>query len=258
MKPVLLIFISLIGILPAVAQKGKKKSQPAQETTEQVQPQKQEEQPQQQSQPAQQQVNPLGEHFAKKYAVASRWNDFDIVKEAMYDLIIEYPGSDSLIHALAVLYYENQKYPSSVLICQDLLARNPKNVAALELAGLGYEGLNLFDRALQNYESLYLLTNNSNTLYKMAFLQFQLKRYPECLTNVEILLTKPEADTQKLIFPDAQNKEKEYAMRVGLLNLKGMAYREQADKVNAKKAFDEALKIAPDFQPAKQNLANLK
>ncbi|MBY0432531.1 MAG: hypothetical protein K2U26_00305 [Cyclobacteriaceae bacterium] len=202
--------------------------------------------------------NPLGEHFAKKYSVANRWNDFDVARDAMYDLIVEYPGSDSLIFALAYMYFENQKYPSSVLVCQDLLARDPKNTSALELAAAGYEGLSIFDRALQSYESLFLLTNNNATLYKMAFLQYQLKRYAECITNVDILLSKPEAETLKVTFNDTENKPKEYAMKVSLLNLKGMAYKDQSDKVNAKKYFDEALKIAPDFLPAKQNLASVK
>lgn len=202
--------------------------------------------------------NPLGDHFGKKYAIASRWNDFDVARDAMYDLIVEYPGSDSLIFALAYLYYENAKYPSSVLVCQDLLARNPKNAEALELSGLGYESLSLNERALQSFESLFLITNNNSTLYKMAFLQYQLKRYTESMTNADFLLTKPEADALKVTYNDAANIPKEYALKVGLLNLKGMIYRDQADKVNAKKFFEEALKAAPDFAPAKKNLAELK
>jgi tetratricopeptide (TPR) repeat protein len=203
-------------------------------------------------------TNAIGEHFAKKYSVASRWNDFDVAKDAMYDLIIEYPGSDSLIFALAYLYYENQKYPSSVLVCQDLLNRNPKNLQALELAGMDYENLNIYDRALQSYESLFLLTNNSLTLYKMSFLQYELKRYTECITNVDILLAKTDADTIKVTFNDTANKPKEYPMKVALLNLKGMAYKDQSDKVNARKYFQEALAIAPDFLFAKQNMDGLK
>jgi tetratricopeptide (TPR) repeat protein len=202
--------------------------------------------------------SPLGDHFGRKYAIAARWNDFDVAKDAMYDLIVEYPGSDSLIFALAYYYYENQKYPSSILVCQDLLARNPKNVEAIELTGMGYESLSINDRALQSFESLFLITNNNATLYKMSFLQYQLKRYTESMTNVDFLLTKPEADSLKITYNDATNIPKEYPMKVALLNLKGMIYKDQSDKVNAKKSFEEALKIAPDFELAKKNLAALK
>ena len=98
--------------------------------------------------------SPIAEHFIKKYTIATRWNDLEVSKNALYDLIIEYPGNDSLIFSLALFYYENQKFPSSVLICQDLLTRNPKNVGALELVAESYQGLNLPDKALPNYEGL--------------------------------------------------------------------------------------------------------
>ncbi len=200
----------------------------------------------------------IATHFAKKNSVASRWNDLDVAKDALYDLIVEFPGNDSLIFSLAYFYYEHQNHTSSVLVCKDLLARNPKNAQALELSAIGYEGLVIYDRALQNYESLFLLTNNNLTLYKMAILQYQLKRYPECLTNVDILLASPEAATLKATFNDKENKPKEYILKVALLNIKGLVYKDQADKVNAKKFFDEALAAAPDFLPAKQNLESLK
>ncbi|CAN5261688.1 hypothetical protein BH09BAC3_BH09BAC3_22890 [soil metagenome] len=196
-------------------------------------------------------------HFATKYSLANRWNDPDVAKSALYDLIVFYPGSDSLIFALALSYYENQKYTSSILIGNDLLARTPKSEAVLELLGLSFEGLNISDRALQNFESLYLINNKVEILYKMTFLQYELKKYPECLINIDILLTKPEAETLKLTFKDTKGKQKEYPMKVALLNLKGLVYKDQADKINAKKYFDQAIAAAPDFAPAKDNLAAL-
>jgi len=200
----------------------------------------------------------LGEHYARKYSIAQRWGDYDVAKDALYDLIIEYPGNDSIIFTLAYFYYENQKYPSSAMICKDLLTRDSKNVPALELAGMSYENLNIKDRALQSYESLFLLTNNNSTLYKMASLQYDLKRYKESLTNADILLGKPEADSLKVIFNDAKDLPKEYSIRAALLNLKGLVYKAQEDKVNARKSFEESLKVAPDFDAAKKNLASLK
>lgn len=251
MKKVIVIYLVIMLAVPvANAQKSTKSAQ----TKDQAAQQKPAETKPVQPAPG----NPLGDHFGRKYAIAARWNDFDVAKDAMYDLIVEYPGSDSLIFALAYYYYENQKYPSAILVCQDLLARNPKNVEALELTGMGYEGLNINDRALQSFESLFLITNNNATLYKMAFLQYQLKRYTESLTNADFLLTKPEADSLKITYNDATNTPKEYPMKVALLNLKGMIYKDQADKPNAKKSFEEALKIAPDFELAKKNLAGLK
>lgn len=198
------------------------------------------------------------DHYARKYAVAQRWGDYDVAKDALYDLIAEFPGNDSLIFSLAYFYYENQKHASCAVVCNDLLARNSKNVAALELSAISYEGLGIKDKALQNYESLFLITSSNSTLYKMASLQYDLKRYGESLTNSDILLAKPQTDSLKVVFNDAKNNAKEYPLKAAIFNLKGLSFKAQGDAANARKAFEEALKIEPAFEAAKQNLASLK
>jgi tetratricopeptide (TPR) repeat protein len=141
---------------------------------------------------------------------------------------------------------------------QELLARNSKNPAALELTASSYEGLNINEKALQNYESLYLLSNSLSVLYKVSFLQYGLNRYQECLANTDIILASKEADEVKVAFTTTDNKTKEYSIRIPILNLKGMVARDTGDKVSAKKYFEQALTLAPDFQAAKDNLAKLK
>lgn len=197
-------------------------------------------------------------HYSRKYAVAQRWGDYDVAKDAMYDLIAEYPGNDSLIFSLAYFYYENQKHASSAVICNDLLARNSRNTAALELSALSYEGLSLKDKALQSYESLFLATNNNSTLYKMVSLQYDLKRYGESLTNADILLSKPQSDSLRVVFTDSKGNSKEHPLKAAVMNLKGLNYKAQGDNVNARKFFEEALKVDPAFDAARQNLASIK
>ena len=246
MKRIVIIFLISGLSLAAGAQTQKQpaKAEPAKTPT---------------TQPAKQAVSPLTEHFYKKYITAFQWSDYEVAKDALYDLIIENPANNSLIFSLAFYYYENEKFASAVLVSQQLLARNPKNIPALEISAVGYEVMGVPDRSLQNYESLYLLTNNVNTLYKMSFLQYDLKRFTECLATIDILLAKPELDALKVTFNDVENKPKEYPMKVSVLNLKGLAVQEQfGDKAAAKKLFEEALAIAPDFVMAKQNLAKVK
>jgi outer membrane protein assembly factor BamD (BamD/ComL family) len=69
----------------------------------------------------------ITDHFYKKYVTAIKWNDFEVAKSALYDLIMENPQNDSLILSLAYHYYENQQHVPAVLVSQELLARNPKN-----------------------------------------------------------------------------------------------------------------------------------
>ena len=212
------------------------------------------------TQPAEQdqQIDPMLNLFLMKFNAAMRFNDQDIAKGALYDLIVENPGNDSLFLDLAMMYYEAQNYPSTILVSQELLARNKNNPTALEMAATSFEALNIYDKALQNYEALYLQTDAFLALYKMAFLQYNLKRYTECSATSDILLTKKEADEMKVTFTTADNQNKDYPIRVSVLNLKGMVAKDSGDKVNAKKFFEQALTLAPDFVQAKNGLASLK
>ena len=200
----------------------------------------------------------LSEHFYRKYAAAMRWNDVETAKSAMYDLIVENPQNDSLIYTLGYYYYEEEKFASSLLIAQDLLTIDPKNMAYLEMAGTSAQMLGVNDRALTYFESLYLINDATRTLYSIAFIQYTLKRYAECATSINIILTKPDVDKEKVVFADAKGVDKQYPLKVSILNLKGLLALDQGDKVNAKKAFTEALAISPDFFPAKTNLEKTK
>jgi tetratricopeptide (TPR) repeat protein len=213
---------------------------------------------QQQTTQQQQQLNPLVSHYLMKYNVAVRFNDMATAKDALYDLIVENPANDSLFLNLAVMYYDARQYASTILVSQELLARNAKNTTAIELAAASFEALNIYDKALQHYESLYLQTNGYPSLYKMAFLQFDLKRYNECSATSDILLSKKEADELKVSYNISETQTKEFPIKVAVLNLKGMVARESGDKINAKKFFEQALALAPDFPQAKDNLAKLK
>src|SRR5882724_2839717 len=150
-----LIFVSLVSSVFAQKKKKNEKAEPAKEVVAQPQPVKTEPS-KKDSIPS---INPLIKHYAVKYQIAVQWNDLEVAKDALYDLIIENQGNDSLIYELAFYYYRNQKYPSTVLVSQELLKRNPQNLAALEMSAVGYENIGVLDRALQSYESLYLLQN---------------------------------------------------------------------------------------------------
>ena len=253
------ISIFMITLLAFTAHAQKQPKKPAQQPT-------QTSQPTQPSQPAttstqpntQPPINPLTEHFAKKNALATRWNDLDQAKDALYDLIAENPGNDSLIYVLSVYYFENRQYVSAVLVAQDLLTNNPKNINLLQLAATCYEALGIKEKALTHYESVYLINSSTAVLYKMSILQYDLKKFAESKTNADILMTKRDLDSLKVTMNDVQNKQKEYPLKASILNIQGLLALQANDKPAAKKAFEAALAVSPDFPLAKENLAKLK
>ncbi len=196
-------------------------------------------------------------HAAKKYQLAMRYNDLDGAKNALYSILAENPANDSVLYSLSYLYLEQGQFASAAISAKDLNSLNPENIGALEILGISYENLGLQDKALEAYEDLYFKTSDYQTLYKVAFLQFQTGKYGESMTNADILLGKPEADQLKTVFNTTDNQQKEFPIRVALLNLKGLNAKAQGNMADAKKYFEEALAVAPDFALAKENLNSL-
>ena len=258
----ILTLAMLLTISSASAQKKKgnqKNSEPAKTETPAVQPATPAAQaPAKDTTAALPSINPFLRHFLVKYQVASQFADYDVARDAIYDLLVENAGVDSLLLNLQYLYLENQKYTQGVLVGKAILARDGRNEAALEMTASAFEALNIKDQALSNYETLYLVTNSFPAIYKMAFLQYELKKYPECTASTDIILSRKEADELTATFPVGQDKTKDFKIRVAILNLKGMVARENGDKPTAKKYFEQALALAADFQPAKENLSKLK
>ncbi len=191
------------------------------------------------------------------YRMAIQYNDFAEAKSALYNLILLEPQNDSIRYNLAYIYFDAGQYPSTILACKDILAINPNHLGALELSGVSFENLGLKEKALPNYEKLFMLSNNLNSLYKMAFLQYDLKKYAECGVNIDLLLENKELANASVVFSDENNDSKEYPMKVAVLNLKGLVNKEIGNKDIAKQAFEDALSISPDFQLAKSNLEEL-
>jgi tetratricopeptide (TPR) repeat protein len=199
----------------------------------------------------------LSMHYARTYQAGIRYNDYSIAKHALYNILVENPQNDSILYSLSLLYFQMQQYASAALTAKDVLTFNPDNLGALEIAAVSYENLGVKDKALETYESLYLKTDDFQTLYKMAFLQYETKSYSEAKTNADILLAKKDAESLTVSFDTTDGQQKEYPIKAALINLKGLIAKEQGKKPEAKALFEQTLKISPDFQMAKDNLAEL-
>jgi tetratricopeptide (TPR) repeat protein len=128
---------------------------------------------------------------------------------------------------------------------------------ALEMKAVSLEQIGAFDKSLEDYESLYLKTNNINFLYKVAIFQYDLKRFKEAKTNIDILLSNKQADEIKIYFPDENKQEQEIVMRASLHNLKGLVAKADGNTEEAKKQFAIALEIQPEFYLARTSLEEL-
>ncbi|WP_143960733.1 CDC27 family protein [Litoribacter populi] len=191
------------------------------------------------------------------YQMALRYNDVDVAKSKLYDLIARNPNNARYAEMLATMYFEMDQYASAALVAMDIIEANSKNVAALEIAAYSLEQLGALDRALGHFESLYLLSDDIFSLYKAANLQYSLKKYDEALNSLNMLSKNKKADEEKLAFPTKDNSQQEISMKAAAYNLKGLIYKDKGSSSEAKEAFNQALTFAPEFEVAKENIAEL-
>ena len=167
----------------------------------------------------------LNKIYQANYDRALVYNDYFEAKSALYKLVIMEPENDSLLATLAYLYFDARQDASNVIICMDVLKLNPNNTGAMEMSAISYENLGLKDKSLEYYEKLYLKTIDFQVLYKMAFLQYDLSKFLQSITNIDILLQQPQAEEATVFFTIAE-EEKEFPVKTALINLKGLVNKE--------------------------------
>ncbi len=189
------------------------------------------------------------------YTNAKRFSDVVVAKTAIYNLMALDPSDNSLLDSLAIMYFEYNQYAASLLVSLDILKKNPNHAVAKEISAVSYENLQLYDKALAAYESLYLQNNDLYTMYKIAFLQYNLKRFNESGISSDIILKDPKCLEMKIVFNPERNQQEEVSMKAAVLNLKGLLAKQAGNKEEAKAKFTEALAESNNkFTLAKQNL----
>lgn len=189
------------------------------------------------------------------YQLANQFNDPAVARMALYNILFFTNNQSAVLDSLTLFYYNLNQMPSVALVTKENLKINPDNQVALELGAIALNQLGAKDQALENYEKLFLKNNDSRTLYQVAFMQYELKRFNESETSAEILLKRTDVDEHKMAFNKLDKTQQEVPMRAALLNLKGLLAQEKGEIDEAKALFLEAINLAPGFEVAQANLS---
>lgn len=200
----------------------------------------------------------LYKHYQMKYVFGMKYNDGEVAKDALYSLIALDPNDDSIKMRLCYYYFEQNQFASSLFVSADLLSRYADHADALRINAMSYENLGIRDKAVAAYESLYLKINDIGVLYQVAILQFELERFIECKTNLDIIIKDPQAKALKLNFAKNETEQQAITLEAASYNVKGMIEKKQGTKEDAKKYFEKALELEPEFTLATQNLKDVK
>lgn len=187
---------------------------------------------------------------------AQSFNDAGMEKIALFGLLTLNENDTTALRGIANAYYNEENYTSSILVGLDYLKRYPGDVFALEICALSFEKLRIYDKAVQYYQDFYLRNENDYILYKIAYLQYAIKRNDESISNIDLLLNRVDpAETLQL--NASNNQLQEVLFKAALYNLKGLVTLDLGNKAAAKRFFEEALKLSPDFDAAKFSLDDL-
>ncbi|MEQ9230643.1 MAG: hypothetical protein RIF46_08160, partial [Cyclobacteriaceae bacterium] len=187
-----------------------------------------------------------------------RYNDSEVSRMALYNLLAENPNNAGLRDSLALIYFESQMYASAALVAQEVANFVPDDMLATEIAAISFENLGFKNKAFKFYERLYLNnTDDIGRLYKMGFLQMDLKLFEEALSSAELLTNHKLAEGTALVFPTEKSEGQEVNMKLSALRLKAMIEVARGNKEVAKEYYQNILKVKPDFELAKKELAAL-
>lgn len=193
---------------------------------------------------------------SRVYKTALKNYDLQAATIALYNMQALKPERADLNDSLALLYFAGERYAQAYVIGEEILKNNPKRNDILELVAVSKQNLGLIKEALADYEKLFAADKSVYYLYQTATLQYQLKRYGECVASLDQILASADADKQKVTIRLQQGSQ-EVPMKAAAYNVKGICATELNQEEAARQNFSKAIELFPDFALAKGNMEML-
>ncbi len=190
------------------------------------------------------------------YKTALKNYDLQAATYALYNMLALKPARTDLNDSLALIYFAGERFAQAYITGEQILKNDPKRKDMLELVAISKQNLGLIKESLADYEKLYGIDKSLFYLYQMATLQYQLKRYGECVASLDQIIANPEAEKQKVNIR-VQGGQQEVPMKAAAYNVKGICAVDLSQPDAARDNFNKALKIYPDFVLAKGNLESM-
>lgn len=139
------------------------------------------------------------------------------------------------------------------MLAKELLVAKPKNLQLLEINAVSLQNLNATKEAIDAYEILFANTNNMVHGYQLAMLQNGIKRFAEAQATIAKTVQCKEVENAMVQMPVDKEKNQNVPLKAAAYNLQDLIAYGLKDNATASTAFNEALKIMPEFALATQN-----
>ena len=188
---------------------------------------------------------------------AKKMGDPNVATYSMYKLIALEGANSTYKDSLAFVYFSSRKYASCFLMADEVLERNPKDQAMLELKAVSLESLGALDKSMDTFNELFALSNNNYHGYTLAKLQLAMKKYDDAYATIKKVETLNDPGKIKVTFSINQSHTQQIELLAAIPYLKGLIEEELKKNPEAKLSFEKALRIQPEFVLAKEKLDKL-
>ena len=188
----------------------------------------------------------------KAYQFALNNGDISSAITAVNNLV-QTQGGETYKDSLAILYSQAGMAIPAGRLAKELFDKDNRKTNMLEILAAAYEATGDAKNAIDSYEKLFARSNSMIDGYRLAMLQYGIKRLAEAQSTIQKTLQCQEIKDAYLPFPIDKNQNQNVPLKAAAYNLQGLISFELKDNTAAKQAFDNALAIMPEFTIATQN-----
>ena len=188
---------------------------------------------------------------------AKRMGDPSVATYSMYKLIALEGAGSTYKDSLAFIYFSSRKYASCFLMANEVLERNPKDEAMLEIKAISLESLGAIDKSMEVYQELFALTNNNYHGFNLAKLQLSMKKFDDAYATIKKVETLNDEGKMFVTYSINQNHTQQIELLAAIPYLKGLIEENLEKNPEAKLSYEKALRIQPEFVLAKEKLDKL-
>jgi len=195
----------------------------------------------------------LKKHYLKVYNQAVTYNDANAAISALHN-VVALDSNYAYKDTLSMLYFSTKSYFSALLLSEEVYKAMPGNVDAMARAAECYDELGDPKTATGLFEQVVPKTKSPYHIYKLAVCQYQIKRVAESEASARVAMADTNSKKIGVPFTSIDGTQQAVPVNAAAANLLGVLRMDVKNYADAKKYFQEALKMFPDFAGAKGNL----
>lgn len=188
----------------------------------------------------------------------SQTGDLDMMLYHLYNKAAKDSTDNSSLEQIAYIYLLQGKYVYCINTCNLLLAKNPAHIKGLEILASAYQGVNQRESAIITYQKLLGYKQHPNTYYQLASLYFETGNDQGCQDYLNKVMRDSTSGNYNVVINFQDNQKQTQRQEVNLLaasyNIVGFLYLKNKQIAEAKKFFNAAIQISPNFVLPKGNL----